>query len=139
MRRDTAAILDLAALTPGQTLIDLGSGDGRFLRAAARRGIRGIGYELNPFLWLISLIVTWRYRQLVRIHLANFWHTPLPPADAIYVFLIHRLMSKLDHKLTQEITTPTRVISFVFQIPGREPVVSTRNSYRYQYGNTQTK
>lgn len=133
LRRDYESVLDLAGLQPGQTIIDLGSGDGRFLRAAARRGYHAIGYEINPFLYLISLIVTWRYRRLVRIHLADFWRTPLSPADAIYVFLIDRLMPKLDQKLTKELSLPTPLISFVFAIPDRKPAAQTHNAYRYDY------
>jgi SAM-dependent methyltransferase len=133
MRREAEAALDLAQLKPGQTIIDLGSGDGRLLAAAARRGYRAIGYEINPFMYLVSLIVTRRYRRLVTIRLADFWHVPLPPADAIYVFLIQRLMPRLDAKLTRELTQPTLVISFVFAIPDRQPTVTTKNTYLYQY------
>ena len=131
--RDTTALLNLAELKPGQTIIDLGSGDGRFLRAAARRGYRGIGYEINPFLYAVSRVVTWRYRHNVAIHLADFWHTAVPPADAIYIFLIARLMPKLDTKLTRELTAATTVVSFVFPIPGRIPETTTRNAFRYRY------
>ena len=134
LRRDYEPVLDLADLKPGQTIVDLGSGDGRLLRAAAARGYQAIGYEINPFLVAVSWLVTWRYRRLVRVRLADFWHTPLPPADAVYVFLIDRYMTRLDHKLSQELTRPTPVISFVFQIPGRRPSRRTRNAYRYEYG-----
>jgi SAM-dependent methyltransferase len=40
--------LNLAALTPQDYVIDLGSGDGRMVIAAARRGARGHGVEFNP-------------------------------------------------------------------------------------------
>ncbi|HET7529279.1 MAG TPA: hypothetical protein VFJ84_03590, partial [Candidatus Saccharimonadales bacterium] len=43
--------LDLLDLKKGQTVYDLGCGDGRFLKAAARRGIKSVGYELNPFMF----------------------------------------------------------------------------------------
>lgn len=134
LRRDYEPLLDLADLKPGQTLVDLGSGDGRLLAAAARRGVKGIGYEINPFVYAVSLVITWRYRRLVRVYLGDFWRTPLPVCDAVYVFLIDRLMPKLDRKLTAEITTPTPVISFVFQIPGRRSSRHNRNAYRYDYG-----
>lgn len=139
MRRETQGLLALAELKPGQTLIDLGSGDGRLLRAAAAQDIRCIGYEINPFLVLISRIVCWRYRRLITIHLANFWHVKLPPADIIYVFLIDRYMARLDRKLTAELTQPTRVISFVFAIPGRTPARHNANTYIYEYEAARTR
>ena len=46
--------LDLLNLKPGQSLVDLGSGDGTMLVLAAKSGLTAIGYELNPFLFIIS-------------------------------------------------------------------------------------
>jgi len=40
LRRDAEAALNLANLKPGQTIIDLGSGDGRLLATAARHWLR---------------------------------------------------------------------------------------------------
>jgi hypothetical protein len=48
------AMLDKAAVGPDDTLIDLGSGDGRFVIAAARRGAKAIGVEYNPDLVAFS-------------------------------------------------------------------------------------
>jgi hypothetical protein len=41
-------MLDLAKITPEDFLIDLGSGDGRTVITAAKRGIRALGIEYNP-------------------------------------------------------------------------------------------
>lgn len=131
--RDSRGLLDLSGLKPGQTLVDLGSGDGRLLRAAAGRGIRCIGYEINPFLVVISRLVCWRYRKLVTIHPANLWHVDLPPADAVYVFLMPKFMEALDRKLTRELTVPTTVISYTFEIPGRKAVKQGANAHVYSY------
>ena len=133
LRRDYEPLLELAELKPGQTLIDLGSGDGRLLRAVAKQNVRAIGYEINPILFVVSLIICWRYRNLVTIKLGNYWHVCLPPADIIYVFLLDRYMDRLDAKLTQELTRPTRVVSFVFKIPGKLPARSSRNAFVYEY------
>lgn len=133
LRRDQETVLDLLALKPGQSLADLGSGDGRLLIAAARRQIRSIGYEINPVLFLISKITTWPYRELITIKLANFWTATIPKTDAIFVFLIERYMSKLDAKLQAEITEPTKLVSFVFEVPNRASVRSTKNAWVYQY------
>lgn len=133
LRKQSRDLLEIAQLKPGQTLVDLGSGDGRLLRAAAARGIHCIGYEINPYLVLVSRLVCWRYRHLVIIHTADIWRTKLPPADAIYIFALDRYMQRLDTKFTNEISVPTKVISYVFEIPGRTPIRRTPNTFVYQY------
>lgn len=133
---DADKLLDLADVKPGQRLIDLGSGDGKLLVAAAKRGIHATGYEINPILWLISYLRLRPYRKLARVYCRNFWRVALPPADVIYVFLIERYMVKLDDKMNAEVHTPTKLISYVFQIPGRSPVRSNKNSYVYDYPNS---
>lgn len=133
LRRDYQPLLDATGLQPGQTLIDLGSGDGRLLRAAAARGIRGIGYEINPVMVWISRLVCWRYRRLVTIRLANLWNTPLPPADTIYTFLLPKYMEQLDRYLDTHLVHPTQVISYVFAIPSRQPIKHVANAYFYWF------
>jgi hypothetical protein len=134
LKRDSDALLKLAELKPGDTIIDLGSGDGRLLKAAAARGIKGIGYEINPILVVISRLVCWRYRRLVKIHLADFWKVKLPPVAAVYTFLLPRYMTDLDGYLKRQITKRTPLISFAFEIPGRRPDRANRNTYVYYYG-----
>jgi hypothetical protein len=134
LSRDSKRVLKQAALKPGQTLVDLGSGDGRLLRAAAAQGITCIGYEINPYLVWVSRIVCWRYRKLVTIHAADIWHTKLPPADVIYIFILDRYMARLEQKFTAEITQPTRVISYVFKLPTRTPIIETSNTFIYEFG-----
>lgn len=123
LSKQTQEALDLLDLKPGQTLLELGSGDGTVLLAAARRGIRCIGYELNPVLVGISKLVTWRYRKLVTIKMGNYWSVQWPKTDGIYVFLLQKYMSKLDTKVTQEAAKhgQIRLVSFAFTIPHRKP------------------
>lgn len=131
-RPDVEAALDLAEVTAGQTVVDLGSGDGRLLKAAARRGARAIGYEINPLLWLWSLAATWRYRTLVTVHLGDLWGAAVAPADVVYVFMITRYLPRLDRKLATELKRPTKVVSYVYELP-RKPVKRTYNTQLYRY------
>src|SRR5262244_242454 len=41
-------MLDMAKVTPNDYVIDLGSGDGRTVITAAKRGVRALGIEYNP-------------------------------------------------------------------------------------------
>lgn len=53
-RRDMRLILEAAKIMPGETVYDLGSGDGRVVREAARLGARAVGFEQSRILILWS-------------------------------------------------------------------------------------
>lgn len=131
--------LDLLDLKPGQTLLELGSGDGRVLAVAAERGIRSIGYELNPLLVLYSRWRLRRYKDLVSIKFANFWNIRLPECDGIYVFLHYKYMSKLHKKVIQEIGTRVKLVSFAFEIPGVKHTTEKNGLYLYTFDNKKLK
>ncbi len=132
-KKQTEIALDMLDLRPGQTLLELGCGDGKVLREAASRGVRVIGYELNPILVIVCKIRTWQYRKLVTVRWANFWYVKLPKCDGIYVFLLDKYMKKLDKKIIQESTQPVKLVSFTFQIPGKQSTLDKQGLYLYEY------
>jgi SAM-dependent methyltransferase len=133
MRKQTDVALDMLALSPGQSLLELGSGDGRVALAAARRGLTVVGIELNPFLVVLSRIITWRYRKRVKIIWGNQWHVAWPQADGIFTFLLQRQMTRLDEHIKTWHTKPVRLASFAFHIPGKEPASKRDGIFLYIY------
>lgn len=133
LRPQMEAALDLLDLSEGQTMLELGSGDGRVLIAAAERGWNAIGYELNPALALYSWLRTRKYGARVKVIWGNFWWRKLPEADGVFVFLLQKYMSKLDKKITQEISKPVKLVSFVFTIPDRKPARVEKSLSLYAY------
>jgi hypothetical protein len=134
LKQQQADALDLLALKPGKKMIELGSGDGRMLRAAAKQGLNVIGYELNPLLVIISYFVTFKYRNQVSVRWGNFWTKDWPLTDAIYVFLLDKFMEKLDKKIIQQYKGKNvKVVSYAFKIPGKKPVKTKGALYLYEY------
>lgn len=127
------AALELAGLKPGNTLLELGCGDGRVVLAAAKQGITVVGYELNPLIALVAWIRTRRYRHLVTIYCADFWRQTWPPADAVFVFLLPKYMKKLDKKVIQQSKNPIKVVSFAFKIPEHPVAAELNGVFLYQY------
>jgi SAM-dependent methyltransferase len=125
--------LKLADLQPGDTMLELGCGDGKVLLAAARQGAKAVGYELNPLLALVAWLRTRRYRRQVRVIWGDFWRQPWPPADVIFVFLLHRYMTRLDKKIIQFKHKPVKLVSFAFAIPGKSATAERRGVYLYRY------
>ncbi len=125
--------LDLIDLKPGQTILELGSGDGRVLEAAAKRGLYAVGYEINPFLVLYSRYKTRRYANNIKIVWGNYWRKNWPQTDGVFVFLLQPYMSKLDKKIVQEYSTPVKLVSFAFHIPHRKPDKKRLGLFLYHY------
>lgn len=124
---------ELLDLKPGDTLLELGSGDGRVLKRAAQMGIKGIGYELNPLLVLYSQLSCWRYRKLATFKCRNYWFVTLPEADAVFVFLLDKYMPKLDAKIKAEAKSPVKLVSHAFKIPGRKILKQKNGVFLYKY------
>lgn len=131
--RDIEEIIAKCGLKAGDTLIDLGCGDGRVLVIAAKQGIKAIGYEINPIMWLISLIRIWPYRKMAKVRLANMWRADVRNADVVFVFLLDRLMSEMEDKLSSEMSRGAMVASYVFKFPSRKTVWKTHNAYGYKF------
>lgn len=133
LKPQITAALDLLDLKPGQTMLEIGSGDGRVLKAAAERGWCGVGYELNPLLVLVSLWNTRKYRSRIRIIWGNAWTEEWPEVEGIYAFILKKFMPKLHTKIVQSIKNPTKVVSFSFQIPDKKLAAESQGVYLYKY------
>lgn len=126
--------LDLLDLKKGQTMLELGCGDGRMLVAAARREIHSVGYELNPVLYLYARIRTLRYKNYVSVKFGNYWTKKWPKADGMYVFLLERYMNKLDNKIVQYANKKSfKLVSFAFKIEGKKPAKESSGMFLYKY------
>lgn len=121
---------ELLDLDKGQTLLELGCGDGKVLIAAAERGHKAIGIELNPLLAFIAWARTRRYGKNVRVICANYWRMPWPPADAVYVFLLDRFMPRLDTRMCEY---GGKLASNTFRVPRKKPVAEANGVFVYDY------
>lgn len=131
-RKQVNTALDMLALHPGQTMLELGSGDGRVMRAAAQRGWNVVGIELNPVLVIISRLLTWKYRKQVRIIWGSYFGVKWPDADGIFTFMLGRQMKTLDSRIVAW-RRPVRLASFAFAVPGRTPSQKKDGVFLYEY------
>lgn len=75
--------------TASKRFIDLGSGDGRVVIAAAQAGYQATGIELNPVLVSLSYVAAYRAGVLSKVsfRMKDFWSINLREYDAIrYVY-----------------------------------------------------
>lgn len=132
-KRDAEGLIASLGPGKGKKFVDLGSGDGKILLIAAKNDYLVTGYEINPLLWLVSIMRTWRYRDQVKVRFGSYWQVDLSSADVIYVFLIERYMAKLEQKLTGKHKKGQVLISYIFALPQKKPFQTTRNAFFYQF------
>ncbi|MDO8582103.1 MAG: 50S ribosomal protein L11 methyltransferase [bacterium] len=118
-------MVDLAALQPNERFVDLGSGDGRLVIAAAQRGANAVGYEINPFLVAIARFRIWYsgVGDRATIRWQSFWSADFRAADVISIFGITGIMPRLEKKLSVELRPGARVVSYIFSLPNWKPLV----------------
>ena len=133
LKQQQLIALQMLNLKPGQLLLEPGCGDARMLIAAAKKGINGIGYELNPIIYVIAKVVTWRYRRMIKIKFGNFWTKNWPKANGIYVFILPKFMAELDKKIIQSKLTNVKVVSYAFEIPDKKAISKKEALFLYKY------
>ena len=113
------AMLDLARVTPSDYVIDLGSGDGRNVIAAARRGARALGVEYNPELVALSRrnARAAGVPDLAQFVEADMFQADISQASVLALFLIPENLRKLRDKFAR-LKPGTRIVSNAFEIPG---------------------
>ena len=87
-----SVMLKLADIKPGEKIVDLGSGDGRILIAAAKMGADAVGYEINPVLVRQSRRAIARAGIRAVVHWESFWNVDLSEFDVVIVYGIPYIM-----------------------------------------------
>lgn len=107
-------ILRLAEPKAGESLVDLGSGDGRIVIEAARRyGVRGLGIEIDPTLVARSRDNARRagVETLARFEARDLFETDLRGVDIVTLYLLPEVNLKLMPRLLQDLKPGARVVS----------------------------
>jgi SAM-dependent methyltransferase len=119
-RRQAMKMMELGGVGKGSRVIDLGSGAGRLLFLAARRGAVAEGYELNPFLvWWTRLVAQVRgVSGRVTVQRASIYSAEVGGADVIFTFLFPGPMERLAPRLFKAMKPGALLVSYTFAIPG---------------------
>jgi SAM-dependent methyltransferase len=115
-------MLDIAKVTPQDFVIDLGSGDGRNVIAAAKRGAKGLGVEYNPDLVALSKRRASEAGVSSRATFVqgDMYLADISRASVLALFLLPDNMLKLKDKfLTMK--PGSRIVSNTFSIKGWDP------------------
>ena len=115
-------MMEMAKVGPADFVIDLGSGDGRNIIAAAKRGARALGVEYNPDMVTLS-------RQIARdagvadkaqFVQADMYEYDISKANVLALFLLPVNMNRLSPKF-YNLAPGSRIVANTFGIDGWEP------------------
>jgi SAM-dependent methyltransferase len=108
-------MLDIAKVTPKDYVIDLGSGDGRTVITAAKRGAKALGIEYNPDMVELSKRNAAKEGVGDRANFvkADLFETDLSQATVITMFLLPDINIKLRPKILN-LKPGTRIVSNSF-------------------------
>ena len=108
-KKELIKLFEKLKLSKNDILADIGSGDGVVLKTASNFSAESIGFEINPFLVLISKIRL-RNSKNTQIYFRNFWH----------VFPIEKML-KLAQIQANHQKTDLLFISYGFEIKNLKP------------------
>lgn len=117
-------MLTMAATRPADLVVDLGSGDGRIVIAAAQNfGARGVGIELDAALVEKSRNAARAagVEDQVRFVHGDVLVADISRATVVTVYLLPALMTKLQSRFIDELAPGTRIVSHAFTMTGWAP------------------
>jgi len=127
-------MLDMAKVTAADTVIDLGSGDGRIAIAAAKRGARTRGIEYNPNMVELSRknAAAVGMGDKVEFIRGDIFEYDFSRATVITMYLLPGLNMKLRPKLL-DMKSGTRIVSHAFNMEDWEPDATAEVEFRNAY------
>jgi hypothetical protein len=115
-------MLDMAQVTPQDFVMDLGSGDGRTVITAAKRGATALGIEYNPDMVTLSEknAAEAKVSAKATFRKADLFETDLSKATVITMFLLPSINMKLRPKIL-DLKPGTRIVTNTFTMEDWEP------------------
>jgi SAM-dependent methyltransferase len=116
-------MVELAGVKKGDVVYDLGSGDGRIVIAAAKRGARAVGFEIDPELVGESRanIKKAGVQDLAEIRNQDILTVDLSPANVVTMYLLPDVNLKLKPNILSQLKPGSRVVSHSFDMGDWKP------------------
>ncbi len=129
---------EMAYLKSGQVVIDLGCGNARSLIIAAKEfGAKGIGIEISPFYFILAKLNVALHHQTknIKIYYGNIlkYENLINKADLIYVYLLEKLLAKIEPIIFKNLKRNASVVSLTFNFTGRKPLKKNTSPKIYIY------
>ena len=138
-------MLESAKVKPGETVYDIGSGDGRIVITAVQKfKARAVGIELSPELCRHAeeKIKALGIQEKAKVIQGNALRTDLSPADVVTMYLLTSSNERMRPILERQLKPGARVVSLDFEFRGWKPAETlkvtadnrARTIYVYEMG-----
>jgi len=117
-------MLEMASIKPGETVYDLGCGDGRILITAVERyKAKAVGVEISPKLVAKATTAIERagVASQARVMQGDLLEVDLTGADVVTLYLATQLNERLRPRLEKYLKPGARVVSHDYAVPGWKP------------------
>lgn len=137
-RKDIHRALKLCDAQPGERLYDLGSGDGRVLKIAAKNfGMEATGLEIDPIkVWLSKqLLPKTEFSNRIKVLRKNVFEFNFQHADIVFIYMTHQALDQLFPKILDTLKPTATVICYRFCLRGIQPekVTSDKKIFIYRF------
>lgn len=130
-------MMDMAQITPQDYVIDLGTGDGRLVLAAVKRGASGLGVDLDPQRIEEANANASKagVTDKVKFVIGDLFKTDISQATVLTLFLNSEVNMRLRPILFEQLKPGTRVVSHNFDMEDWQPdqqqelMVNDRNNF----------
>lgn len=123
-------MLEMAKVKKGETVYDLGSGDGRIVITAAKKyGATGVGVDLNPVRVAEAKENAKKegVQDKVEFRVGNVYETDFSKADVVTMYLLPDVNRNLRPQLWKQLKPGTRIVSHAFDMGPEWPPERTEN------------
>ena len=116
-------MIELAGVKKGDVVYDMGSGDGRIVIAAAKKGARAVGFEIDGDLVKESRenIRKAGVQDLAEIRQQDILTVDFSPASVVTMYLLPDVNLKLKPNLLKQLKPGSRVVSHSFDMGDWKP------------------
>lgn len=139
-QRAVDKMLGMANLKPGETLYDLGCGDGRILITAVQKyHVKAVGVEISDRLARTAEdnVKALGLENQVKVIRGDFMQTDLSAADVVTLYLMTTANESLRPNLEKYLKKDARVVSYDYPIPGWK-AVGEEETDPSRFGNRHT-
>ena len=129
-------ILRFADIRPGETICDLGCGEGRVLITSAKEfSTRAIGVEIDPLKVVMARLLA-RINGVdnkVSIIRGKLFDFDPGSADVLYLYLTHQAVDRLFPEILKKLKPSVRIVSYRFCLRGMTPKKGSEDKTLFLY------